>query len=71
MSTPLFYFYLSDMDDDFENKSSTFVQWLVLSGAVVNPKVSLVDLRNKGKRRGASEFNIAMMNSGKHSNQLT
>ena len=59
------------MDDDFEKKSSTFMQWLVSSGAVVNPKISLVDLRNEGKNRGVGEFSIAFMNSGKQSNQLT
>jgi hypothetical protein len=46
------------MDDDFENKSSTFMQWLVSSRAVVNPKISLVDLRNEGKHRGVGEVNI-------------
>ena len=39
-------------EDDFNRKSSILVKWLRECGTIVNPKISLADLRNKNAGRG-------------------
>ena len=39
-------------EDDFSRKSSILVKWLRERGTIVNPKISLADLRNKNAGRG-------------------
>ena len=44
---------MSDIEeDDFSRKSSILVKWLRERGTIVNPKISLADLRNKNAGRG-------------------
>ena len=44
---------MSDAEqDDFSRKSSILVKWLRERGTIVNPKISVADLRNKNAGRG-------------------
>jgi SET domain-containing protein 6 len=42
----------STEDDDFQNKSDIFIQWLKDNGATISPKIELADLRQNGAGRG-------------------
>ena len=39
-------------DDDFQNKSDKFIQWLKDNGATISPKIELADLRQHSAGRG-------------------
>ncbi|KAK5004156.1 Ribosomal lysine N-methyltransferase 4, partial [Cryomyces antarcticus] len=40
------------MEDDFQNKSDSFMAWLRQQGASISPKIELADLRSRGAGRG-------------------
>jgi SET domain-containing protein 6 len=42
--------------DPFNEASSVFLEWLKRSGAEVNPKIELKDLRNIQAGRGVGKF---------------
>lgn len=45
------------MDDDFEQKSVSFVEWLRrIPNATVSDKIALADLRGRGAGRGVGVY---------------